>query len=130
MVKYYGGCHCKAVTFEVEAPSDLIVFRCNCSLCHIKQNHHFIVPENCFTLLSGHDVLTEYRFNTRIAVHLFCKICGVQSFYRPRSNPNGYGVNVYSIDTTPAGTITYEDFDGQNWEIAKDSSDIEKYSKN
>lgn len=128
MIKYYGGCHCKAVTFEVEAPRDLVVFRCNCSLCHIKQNHHFIVPESCFTLLSGQDVLTEYRFNTRTAMHLFCRICGVQSFYRPRSNPNGYGVNVYSIDTTPAGTITYQDFDGQNWESAKEASDIEKYA--
>ena len=86
MVKFFGSCHCKAVQFEVESPSDLVVFKCNCSICHIKQNHHFIIPERNFTLISGAEFLTEYRFNTRVAVHLFCKICGVQSFYRPRSN--------------------------------------------
>lgn len=128
MVKYYGGCHCRAVTFEVEAPSDLVVFKCNCSICHIKQNHHFIIPERFFTLLSGQDMLTEYRFNTRTAVHLFCKVCGVESFYRPRSNPDGYGINIYSIDASPASSITYEEFDGYNWEETKASSDIAKYS--
>lgn len=129
MVKYFGGCHCRAVTFEVEAPEDLVVFKCNCSICHIKQNHHFIVPQSNFTLLSGQSSLTEYRFNTRVAVHLFCSICGVESFYRPRSNPDGFGINIYSIDTSPSRSIRFETFDGQNWEGQMESSDISKYSK-
>ena len=128
LVKYSGGCHCKAVTFEVMAPDELVVFKCNCSICYIKQNHHFIIPERSFTLLTGGDALSEYRFNTRIAVHYFCKICGVQSFYRPRSNPNGYGINVYSVDTSPASSVTYQDFDGENWEAFFQGSDISKYS--
>jgi hypothetical protein len=130
MVKYSGSCHCKSITFEVEAPEDLTVFKCNCSICHIKQNHHFIVPECNFSLLSGEESLTEYRFNTRVAVHLFCKICGVESFYRPRSNPDGFGINIYSIDTSPCRSIKYEIFDGQNWEVTISSSDISKYSAN
>ena len=129
MVKYFGGCHCRAVTFEVEAPEDLVVFKCNCSICHIKQNHHFIVPQSNFTLLSGQSSLTEYRFNTRVAVHLFCSVCGVESFYRPRSNPDGIGVNIYSVDTSPSHSIKFESFDGQNWESQMQSSDISKYSK-
>lgn len=129
MVLYQGSCHCKAVVFQVEAPSDLVVFKCNCSICHIKQNHHFIIPESAFTLISGSDQLTEYRFNTKVAVHLFCKICGVQSFYRPRSNPDGFGINIYSIDTSPASSITFTTFDGQNWESSMETSDIKKFSQ-
>ena len=57
----------------------------------MKQNHHFIVPESRFTLLKGADKITTYTFNTHIAKHTFCSLCGVQSFYSPRSNPDGYG---------------------------------------
>ena len=128
MVKFSGACHCRTVTFEVESPSDLVVFKCNCSICHIKQNHHFIVPARCFTLLTGEDSLTEYRFNTMVAVHLFCKVCGVQAFYRPRSNPDGFGVNIYSVDTSPATSITFQEFNGNEWESTMETSEISKYS--
>ena len=130
MVKFIGSCHCKAVTFEVESPRDLVVFKCNCSICHIKQNHHFIVPQNCVSLLTGAEELTEYRFNTRTAVHYFCKVCGVQSFYRPRSNPDGFGINIYAVNIGPATSVRYEEFDGANWESSMENSDIYKYSEN
>lgn len=129
MVVYSGGCHCKAVTFQVEGPSDLVVFRCDCSICVIKQNHHFIVPQNSMQILTGQDVLTEYRFNTNTAIHLFCRICGVESFYRPRSNPDGYGINIYCINQSLANSITWEIFQGSNWEDFFQNSDIAKYSK-
>jgi hypothetical protein len=57
----------------------------------MKQNHHFIVPGHKFRILTGEDKLTTYRFNTRVAKHTFCSVCGVQSFYTPRSNPDGKG---------------------------------------
>ena len=59
----------------------------------MKQNHHFIVPKEKFELLSGGGLgeLTTYTFNTRQAKHTFCSKCGIQSFYTPRSNQNGYG---------------------------------------
>ncbi|KAK2155579.1 hypothetical protein LSH36_236g02000 [Paralvinella palmiformis] len=91
LVTHSGGCHCGAVRFTVEAPSDLTVYDCNCSICTKKQNVHFIVPTSRFKLIQGEDHLTLYQFNTKIAKHLFCKTCGVQAFYKPRSNPDGYG---------------------------------------
>ena len=50
---------------------------------------HLIVPGSRFRLLAGADALTEYTFNTGVARHLFCRRCGVKSFYVPRSNPDG-----------------------------------------
>ncbi|CAF1312416.1 unnamed protein product, partial [Adineta steineri] len=98
------------------APADLRVFRCNCSICLKKQNHHFIIPKRQFVLLTGADYLTKYTFNTHKAEHSFCRQCGVQSFYTPRSNPDCYGVMPHCIDSPTIKSIEHIDFDGENWE--------------
>ncbi|XP_026184106.1 centromere protein V isoform X1 [Mastacembelus armatus] len=116
LVKHTGGCHCGAVRFEVFSTPDLHVFHCNCSLCTKKQNHHFIVPKNNFRLLQGIDNLTSYTFNTHVAKHTFCKTCGVQSFYTPRSNPDGYGVAPHCLDPGTVRSVTVEKFCGEKWE--------------
>ena len=121
-VTHSGSCHCRAIKFEVEAPADLRVFRCNCSVCQKKQNQHFIVPKRQFALLTGADQLTTYTFNTHQAKHTFCRNCGVQSFYTPRSNPDCYGVMPHCIDSATIKSIEYMDFDGENWEKAMNES--------
>ncbi|XP_067937556.1 centromere protein V-like [Watersipora subatra] len=115
-VVHKGGCHCGAVKFLVEAPKELNVIHCDCSICYMKQNHHFIVPQQKFTLLKGADNLTEYTFNTHTAKHLFCKTCGVQSFYKPRSNPDGYGIMPHCLQPGTVEKIRVEEFGGSNWE--------------
>jgi len=75
-----------------------------------------IVPRSKFTLLKGQDNLTTYTFGTGVAQHLFCRTCGIKSFYIPRSNPDGYDVNVRCLDVPP-GKLTIEPFDGTNWEL-------------
>ena len=127
--KYTGGCHCKAVTFECIAPKTLVVWDCNCSICYMKKNWHFIVPEANFTLLTGSESLQEYRFNKKIARHLFCKVCGVQAFYRPRSNPDGYAVTLACVDQHLVKSYEIKAFDGKEWENFIDKSDIQKFSK-
>lgn len=124
-----GACHCGAVTFELDAPRDLVAMDCNCSICHMKRNTHTIVPASRFRLLTGQDMLTEYTFNTHKAKHLFCKRCGVQAFYIPRSNPDGYAVTVMCIDPSTVDSVTIETFDGKNWEAFYAQSDIAKFSK-
>ena len=111
-----GGCHCGAVKYEIEAANNVTVQACNCSICSMVGFVHLIVPEAKFTLLSGADNLSLYQFNTGVAKHYFCKTCGVKSFYRPRSNPDGYSINVNCLDKSTFETITVEPFDGQNWE--------------
>ena len=75
-----------------------------------------IVPESRFRLVLGQDVLTTYTFNTGVAKHLFCSRCGIKSFYRPRSNPDGWSVNARCLDEAEGLTIEIEAFDGRNWE--------------
>ncbi|XP_023688848.1 centromere protein V isoform X1 [Paramormyrops kingsleyae] len=116
LVMHMGGCHCGAVRFQVLTSPDLLVFHCNCSICTKKQNHHFIVPSSQFTLLQGLENLTTYTFNTHTAKHTFCRTCGVQSFYTPRSNPDGYGVAPHCLDKGTVRSITVENFCGVKWE--------------
>jgi hypothetical protein len=112
---YQGGCHCGAVRFEVEAPEDVEASDCNCSVCSLTGFVHLIVPARDFRLLSGADRITTYRFNTGVAKHMFCQVCGIKSFYVPRSNPDGVDVNVRCLEPKPR-SVAMKAFDGQNWE--------------
>jgi hypothetical protein len=114
-MNYQGSCHCGAITFEVEAPETLELERCNCSICTKSGFLHLIVPRSRFHLLSGEDRITTYRFNTGVAQHTFCSVCGIKPFYTPRSNPDGIDINANCLDTQPA-SVTIRDFDGRNWE--------------
>lgn len=113
---YQGSCHCKAVTFEIDAPADVEVDYCNCSICSKSGFLHLILPLSKFKLLSGADNLTTYTFNTGVAKHTFCKTCGMKPFYTPRSNPDGIDVNLNCLDSKP-NSVKIVEFDGQNWEL-------------
>jgi len=76
---------------------------------------HLIVGMGDLTILSGEQDLVEYRFNTGTARHLFCRNCGVKSFYVPRSHPDGYSVNLNCLDSGPKPEIEYCGFDGRHW---------------
>jgi hypothetical protein len=113
-----GGCHCGAVRFEVTAPAEIEVYECNCSICSKLGYLHLIVPRKHFRLLRGEDALSTYTFNTRQARHLFCRTCGVESFYVPRSHPDGYSVNLRCLDEGTLEKVSVRPFDGRNWEEA------------
>lgn len=113
---HLGGCHCGAVRFEVDLPERIEVEDCNCSICAMSGNIHVIVPAARFRLMQGQDELTEYRFNTGAARHLFCRKCGVKSFYIPRSNPDGFAVTWRCLEDWMALEVRINPFDGQNWE--------------
>lgn len=130
LVKHTGGCHCGAVRFEVWASADLHIFDCNCSICKKKQNKHFIVPASRFKLLKGAESITTYTFNTNKAQHTFCKRCGVQSFYTPRSNPGGFGIAPHCLDEGTVRSVVIEEFNGSDWEKAmKEHKTIKNMSK-
>jgi hypothetical protein len=111
-----GGCHCGAVRFEVLVPDEVEVQACNCSICHMTGYFHLIVPQSRFRLLRGEDVLTSYTFNTETAKHTFCSVCGIKSFYVPRSHPDGYSVNFRCLNAEDFHSVLTTEFDGRNWE--------------
>ena len=132
MTSYQGSCHCKAITFEVEAPEKLQADICNCSICQKSGYVHLIVPLSKFKLLSGEAQISTYTFNSGIAKHTFCKVCGIKPFYTPRSNPDGIDVNINCLDTAPI-SLSSTDFDGQHWEknpasLAHKSKESQQYS--
>ncbi|CAA2973413.1 centromere protein V-like isoform X1 [Olea europaea var. sylvestris] len=130
MVVHNGGCHCKKVRWKVRAPSSVLIWQCNCSDCSMRGNLSFSVPLERFELFEdSKQFLTTYTFGTHTAKHTFCKVCGITSFYIPRSNPDGIAVTFRCVDP---GTITHVEirqFDGKNWERSYAESGIASYSK-
>ena len=116
MITHSGGCHCGRVRFEVIAPRELSVSDCNCSMCSKAGYLHLIVTADRFKLLSGSEFLTTYTFNTNTARHLFCSVCGIKSFYVPRSHPDGISVNARCIDTQTIEALTVTPINGRDWE--------------
>ncbi|MBW4665260.1 MAG: GFA family protein [Chroococcus sp. CMT-3BRIN-NPC107] len=113
---FEGGCHCGAVRFRVFV-NKYKVDECNCSICLKKGFLHLIVPSESFTLLQGAEALTTYTFNTGVAQHTFCRICGIHSFYIPRSHPDSFSVNLRCLDGDDIlSQFEIVPFDGANWE--------------
>jgi hypothetical protein len=115
--EYHGQCHCGAVRFR--ARTDLSgMGDCNCSRCHrlgwIMQS----VPASDFVLERGGDGLTAYRFNTGAIEHLFCSVCGIESFARGRNQKGEETImiNVNCLEDAPEidrSAITH--WDGKHW---------------
>ena len=103
MPLYRGSCHCGGVQFQIDAEiTD--VYTCDCSLCAKKNALMTTVHEDKFSLMAGEDKLTLYQWNTKIARHYFCSVCGIYPFHRKRSMPDHYGVNVFCLEGfDPAG---------------------------
>lgn len=116
MVVHRGGCHCGRVRFEVTAPAAIEVTECNCSMCSKAGYLHLIVPAERFKLIVGKDVLTTYSFNTHTAKHLFCSVCGIKSFYVPRSHPDGFSINARCLDEGTVERMTVKQTNGRDWE--------------
>jgi hypothetical protein len=116
LVTHRGGCHCGRVRFEVRSAAEIEVLECNCSICTMTGFLHLIVPAAQFRLLQGEDALGCYQFNTGTARHLFCRVCGIKSYYVPRSHPDGFSVNARCLDPgTVTGMRTLQ-CNGRDWE--------------
>jgi hypothetical protein len=117
MASHEGGCHCGAVRIRVHSDEREII-DCNCSMCRKKGFLHFIVAADELEILRGEEALSEYRFGTRSARHLFCMHCGIHPFYVPRSHPDGYSVNLRCLDDFEELLPRFERvlFDGSQWD--------------
>ena len=123
-----GSCHCGTIKIAVKVPINAHVSRCNCSICTMSGYLHLFVQKHDLEILQGEENLTEYCFNTGVARHLFCRNCGIKTFYVPRSHPDGFSVNLRCLVLDEKIRVSIKNFDGQNWKknidglLLKDSS--------
>jgi hypothetical protein len=112
---YTGGCHCGEVRYETT--TDLAtVMSCNCSRCTKVGALWTFVNADQFALRSGEECLTDYQFNRKVIHHLFCSVCGIESFARGK-NPDGsdvVAVNVRCLDGLDVSTLSPTPFDGRS----------------
>lgn len=115
-MKYTGACHCKKVSYEVELEIGKVI-SCNCSHCQIKGLLLSFAPARAFTLMSGADDLTSYRFNKKVIDHLFCKYCGVESFSRGKDKDGNdtVAINVRCLEGVDIEKLDVMLFDGKSW---------------
>ncbi|KAJ0099734.1 hypothetical protein Patl1_21189 [Pistacia atlantica] len=84
------------------------------------------VPTERFELLGdSKDFLTTYTFGTQIAKHIFCKVCGITSFYIRRGSPDKVAITFRCVDP---GSLSSWPYDGKNWERAHDQTDLDSCS--
>ena len=94
-----GGCHCGAVRFKATLTEGFAAARrCSCSICRMRGAVAVTSTPADFAITQGADTLATYRFNTGVAEHHFCSICGIYTHHKRRSNPNQLGVNVACLD--------------------------------
>lgn len=56
-VWHNGGCHCGAVSFEVQAKPEVVITDCNCTVCSMTGFQHLFVSKAEFNLLTGENGL-------------------------------------------------------------------------
>ena len=94
-----GACHCGAVRFTATLPEGLAsTRRCTCSLCRMRGAVAVTGDLLSFQLIAGAAQLATYRFNTGVAEHHFCTVCGIYTHHKRRSNPDQLGINVACLD--------------------------------
>lgn len=94
-----GSCHCGAVKFTATLTEGFAsARRCTCSICRMRGAVAVTSTPDAFQITQGKDKLTTYRFNTGVAEHHFCSVCGIYTHHKRRSNPDQLGVNVACLE--------------------------------
>jgi hypothetical protein len=92
-------CHCGSVVLELNLPHGIVnPRRCDCSICRRKGAIVASVPLSGIRILKGEEHLRLYQFNTRVAKHYFCGVCGIYTHHQRRSFPDQYGYNVGCLE--------------------------------
>lgn len=116
MKEYTGSCHCGAVSFCFKSEEIDKGLRCNCSICKRKgaiMSAFTLAPEE-IEIEDENGALGLYRFDTKVAGHYFCKICGIYPFHQTLRKPGRYRVNLGCIDAVDTDAISVELFDGRS----------------
>lgn len=94
-----GACHCGAVQFRVRLNNGLdVARRCACSFCRMRGAITVTANAGDIEITKGEKALTLYQFNTKVAKHYFCSVCGIYTHHQRRFNPELYGINVACLE--------------------------------
>ncbi len=92
-------CHCGSVEIELHLPEGVVSpRRCDCSFCRRRSAIMGTTRLKDIRILKGEDKLTLYQFNTCVARHYFCSVCGIYTHHQRRSDPDEYGFNVACLE--------------------------------
>ena len=98
-LKHRASCHCGTVVLELDLPDGIVdPRRCDCSMCRRRGAIVASVPLAGITIVQGDEALRLYQFNTKVAKHYFCSICGIYTHHQRRSFPNQFGYNVGCLE--------------------------------
>jgi hypothetical protein len=97
---FNGACHCGSVRFTVRLVEAGLksARRCTCTICRMHGAVALAAPLEDLQVTAGEDRLTEYRFNTGVARHFFCSVCGIYTHHQRRSDPSLYAVNAACLE--------------------------------
>lgn len=133
--KYFGGCLCGKVHFEIIGGIHNIIY-CHCSHCRKAQGSAFAangyVNINKFRFTQGENELTGYE-STPGQTKYFCKNCGSPIMSKTVSKPDKVRIRLGTIETDiierPIGHIFVTS--KANWEqIEDDLPQYEEYEPN
>jgi hypothetical protein len=115
---YQGSCHCGNVKFSFEHDGEIESgLRCNCSICIRKgavMTPFLISPEELKITLKKEDSLGLYEFDTKVAHHFFCKICGIYTFNQTARFVDQYRVNLGCIEGVDSLALEVDVFNGKD----------------
>ena len=60
------------------------------------------------------DSLSAYQFSTKVAIHYFCKNCGIYPFHETVRKPGNFRVNLGCVNELNTNALKVDIFDGQN----------------
>lgn len=106
-------CHCGSVVLEIDLPNGVEnPRRCNCSMCRRRGAIVASVPISGLRVVQGAENFATYQFNTRVAKHYFCRVCGVYTHHQRRSDPKVFAYNVgclVGVDPFALGEVPISD---------------------
>lgn len=79
------------------------------------------VHESALEVTAGEEKLTLYQWNTRVARHYFCSVCGIYPFHKKRSMPDHFGVNVRCLDDFDPTGAPVRQADGRGMSLATEA---------
>lgn len=117
MATYQGGCHCRAIAFELDAEV-AEGYDCNCSMCRKRGGLLGFFPRDALVLKTPESALGTYTFNRHAIEHHFCQQCGISPFSEgvdPRSGAKTAAVNLRCLDGIDLSSLKIVPIDGASF---------------